>query len=340
MEKIDICMLSHAARVDGQGVGSAYLEQTALIKESTTDFTCSVNKIGKHDIYHVHSVNPDFYFRMTKKRTTVCYVHFLPSTLDGSIKLPKLSFTIFKRYVVKFYKKAKEIVVVNPIFIDPLVELGMKRENITYIPNYVSKESFFIEEKSKIDITKEKYNIDKDSFVVLGVGQIQTRKGVLDFCEVAKQNPDKTFVWAGGFSFGNITDGYHELKKIYDNPPKNVLFIGMISRKEMNSIYNMSDLLFMPSFNELFPMAILEAVNCNKPVLLRDLELYEDILFGKYLKASDNDGFSYIINKLSTDNILIDESKRNSKFIADYYSKENVRQLWINYYRRINNKYC
>lgn len=59
-----------------------------------------------------------------------------------------------------------------------------------------------------------------------------------------------------------------------DNPPKNVKFIGIIPRTEMNEIFNMADVLFMPSFSELFPMSILEAVNSSKPVLLRDLELY------------------------------------------------------------------
>ena len=52
-----------------------------------------------------------------------------------------------------------------------------------------------------------------------------------------------------------------------ENPPKNVKFIGIVPRDEMNSIFNMSDALFMPSFSELFPMSILEAVNSHKPVV-------------------------------------------------------------------------
>ena len=50
----------------------------------------------------------------------------------------------------------------------------------------------------------------------MGAGQVQTRKGVMDFVEVAKKMPDVKFVWAGGFSFGAITDGHEELKKIMD----------------------------------------------------------------------------------------------------------------------------
>lgn len=49
---------------------------------------------------------------------------------------------------------------------------------------------------------------------MIGIGQVQHRKGVLDFIEVAKKLPDVQFVWAGGFSFGKITSGYEELKKI------------------------------------------------------------------------------------------------------------------------------
>ncbi|STY44477.1 Uncharacterised protein [Listeria grayi] len=49
--------------------------------------------------------------------------------------------------------------------------------------------------------------------MVLGSGQVQHRKGVMDFIETAKQLPDVQFIWAGGFSFGMITSGYEELKK-------------------------------------------------------------------------------------------------------------------------------
>ena len=60
---------------------------------------------------------------------------------------------------------------------------------------------------------RKKYGINVDDFVVLGAGQVQNRKGVLDFAEVARKLPDITFIWAGGFSFGAITDGHNELKK-------------------------------------------------------------------------------------------------------------------------------
>jgi len=333
-------MLSSADKVDGQGVGSAYLEQVNLVKEGASDlFDISINSKKDADILHHHTVEPKNYFRMKKTNgVNVSYVHFLPDTLDGSIKLPKFAFNIFKKYVTKFYNRADYLVVVNPIFIEDLVKFGIKREKIKYIPNYVSKENFYkMEDKDVIEV-KKKYNIDENAFVVLGVGQVQTRKGVMDFIEVAKKLPDVTFVWCGGFSFGRITDGYDELKKVYENPPKNVIFTGIIKREEMNSMYNMADVLFMPSYNELFPMSILEAINSHKPLLLRDLELYKDILFKKYLIGTNNDEFVDKLSKLKEDKDLYNKYSIYSKEISEFYSKEHVLEIWKDFYRDIVKK--
>ena len=337
MKKIKINMLSKADSVEGQGVGSAYLEQVGLLKEGASDvFDIVINDKNDADIVHVHSINPNFYFKMKNtKGVSVCYVHFLPHTLDGSIKLPKPIFNIFKKYVIKFYNNADHLVVVNPIFIKDLEKYNIKREKITYIPNYVSKDNFYKKSKKEKDNIRSELSISKDSFVVLGVGQIQTRKGVLDFVSVAKSLPDITFVWCGGFSFGKITDGYDELKQVYENPPSNLKFLGIVPRDKMNDMFNMADLLFMPSYNELFPMAILEAVNIGIPLLLRDLDLYEDILFKKYLSGNNNDEFVLCIKKLSSDSKFYQKYSKLSDEISDYYSKENILKIWIKFYQDI-----
>ena len=325
-------MLSSADKVAGQGVGSAYLEQVNLVRDGASDlFDIYINSNKKCDIVHVHTVDLWNYFKM-KKGVSVCYVHFLPDTLDGSIKLPKVAFNIFKKYVTNFYNKADHLVVVNPIFIDDLVKFGIDRKKITYIPNYVSKEKFYKKDASFI---REKYGISKDSFVVLGVGQVQTRKGVMDFIDVANKMPDTTFVWCGGFSFGRITDGYDELKKVYENPPKNVIFTGIVPREEMNDMYNVADVLFMPSYNELFPMSILEAINSSKPLLLRDLDLYKDILFNKYLKGNDNDEFVSLLTELKSDKKLYSKYSKFSTEISEFYSKEHVLEIWRDFYQSI-----
>ena len=340
MRKIRINMLSNADKVHGQGVGSAYLEQVALVKNELNEyFDVVINDSKPADIIHCHTILPQYLMKMKRnKGVNVAYVHFLPDTLDGSIQLPSSALAVFKKYITHFYNTADYLIVVNPIFIKDLVRFGIDKHNIQYIPNFVSKETFYKQEQNHILQTRDQYHIDRKQFVVLGVGQVQTRKGVKDFIEVAKMLPDMTFVWAGGFSFGKITDGYEELKQLYENPPQNVHFIGIIPRESMNDIYNMADMLFMPSYNELFPMSILEAINSQKPLLLRDLELYEDILFHKYLVADNNKDFAQIIQNLKNDSSLYHQYQQASYEISQYYSKEHVKEMWKDFYLHIAQK--
>lgn len=59
---IRINMFSQADSVKGQGVGSAYNELTALLRTRLVDkFYVTVNKYGKSDLTHYHTINPTFY---------------------------------------------------------------------------------------------------------------------------------------------------------------------------------------------------------------------------------------------------------------------------------------
>ena len=214
---IRITMFSSAETVPGQGVGSAYRELINLLTARFKDkFQVRINSLAPADISHYHTIDFWFYLNtfLPGRGRRVGYVHFLPETLEGSINLHWPVKNIFYWYVMAFYKRMDHIVVVNPTFIDKLVALGVKREKVTYIPNFVTKTQFHpLSDEQKVALRKQ-FDIDQDAFVVLGVGQIQERKGIWDFIAMAKDNPDWTFVWVGGFSFGSITAGYDELKKV------------------------------------------------------------------------------------------------------------------------------
>ena len=328
-------MLSKAEVARGQGVASAYREQVSLIKK-ISDFDVEINsRKSDFDIYHIHSVHTSYRMRMNKKHLNVVYVHFIPSKNHESIKLPKLAEKIFDSYVNSYYRKADELVVVNPCFEKDLENLGIPSEKITYIPNYVSHEEFRILDEEEIDKIKDKYNVPKDKFVVLGCGQIQTRKGIDDFVNTAIQNPEMFFIWVGGFSFGRIMHGYRKYKKLFENLPQNMVHIPIIDRQYMNEVFNMCDVLFMPSYMELFPMTILEIANVHKPFLLRDLDLYKPILFSKYAKGNNVEEFSKELQKLKNDTTYYNEQVNNSIFVSDFYNEEVILKTWKEYYQRI-----
>jgi 1,2-diacylglycerol-3-alpha-glucose alpha-1,2-galactosyltransferase len=287
---------------------------------------------------HYHTIDFKHYLAVPFARLkgiNVGYVHFLPETLTDSIKLPLIAEKSFYKYLISFYKKMDYLVTVNPYFIKLLENYKIDKGRITFIPNFVSDAKFFPYDKEKKAEVKRRFNIEENCFTVLGVGQIQTRKGVLDFIEVANSLPNVQFVWAGGFSFGAITAGYKELKEVVANPPDNVKFLGIVERDLMNDIYNMSDLLFMPSFNELFPMTILEAFNCKLPILLRDLDIYNDVFFDFYLKGNDVKDFESIIKQLSSETEYYEKWSSQSWKGHELYCEDNVLRMWKDFYGMI-----
>jgi len=337
--KKTINMLSRAGTIKGQGVSSAHDEMVGLVKTELADYFEVVNGYFKNgDITHYHTVNLEYFFKIPFAKfrgVTVGYVHFLPETIEGSIKLAKVCKHVFYRYLIRFYKSMDYLVVVNPYFIDLLKKYGIERDKVVYIPNYVDDSMFFpVSAEEKLSL-RDQYGISRDKFTIMCAGQLQTRKGIFDFVETAKQMPDKQFIWAGGFSFGKITDGYSEIKAIVDNPPENVKFLGILDREKMNGIYNMADVMFLASFEELFPMTILEAMNCGVPLLLRDLDIYENILFDFYQKGSSVGDFVAIINRLAEDKDYYQMAVEQSYKGHIFYSKEHVSDMWKNFYLRI-----
>ena len=333
---ISINMMSSADKVKGQGVLSAHDEQVGLMKQ-IDEFNIEENKLDICDITHFHTVNLEYNLWLPflkRKSTTVAYVHFVPQTLEGSLHLFKPFKYVFYRYLIKFYNSMDRLVVVNPYFIDVLNSYGINKEKIKYIPNYVSSENFYPKTAEEKDEIRKKYNIAKDKFVVLSVGQLQKRKGVIEFIELAKTMPDIEFVWAGGAVFGKMTEGYDEIKEIINNDlPSNVHFLGLVAREEMNNIYNLANVMFLPSYEELFPMCILEAMCVNIPVLTRDLDIYNGILFDFYASGKDNDEFRQIIQKLHEDKSFYDTMIQKSKEGNIFYGKENISNMWHEFYK-------
>ncbi|UQS86417.1 glycosyltransferase family 4 protein [Nicoliella spurrieriana] len=332
---LQINMFSTADKVKGQGVGSAYDELIAMLNAHfSNEFDIRINDWISSDISHYHTINPTFYIStfFKKRGRKIGYVHFLPETLEGSLKMPWLIRKFFYRYVIAFYKRMDHIVVVNPMFIDKLAKYGIDRDKITYIPNFVSKDEFYPANQSQQSMLKQQFGYSSDDFIVLGTGQVQTRKGILDFAKLARKNPTIQFIWAGGFSFGQITDGYKELKQIVDNPPQNLSFPGIVDRKKLVDFYNMCDLFLLPSFNELFPMSVLEAFSCGKPVLLRNLDLYKVIIEGYYQSFDDFNQLNDQLHRLINDPKLLVQMGKKSIEASNYYSEDHLAKIWHSFY--------
>jgi 1,2-diacylglycerol-3-alpha-glucose alpha-1,2-galactosyltransferase len=286
-------------------------------------------------VSHYHTIDPAFYASTFSKRRgrKIGYVHFLPDTLDQSLRLPGVARWTLDKYVVAFYKRMDTLVVVNPNFISRLAAYGIDPKKVVYIPNFVSRETFYPETAANKQILRQKYGVPASAFVVFGAGQVQDRKGVDDFIALAKRNPEMRFIWAGGFSFGMITNGYDHLKSAVANAPENLTFTGIVPREEMVDYYNIADVFLLPSFEELFPMAVLEAFSTETPVMVRDLSLYDTIIRPYALMAEDGQAMNNQLRALRDSPALQAEYTHKSQAAAAEYSEERLARVWERFYR-------
>ena len=332
-------------------MGSCYEEQVRLIKgglrgkfdirdargqDNASDSRRLLPRAA--DINHYHTVEPANYIGnlcKSKKTVSVGYVHFLPETVYGSVRMPAAIRKLFDSYIISFYKSMDYLVTVNPSFVGKLERYGVDPARVAYIPNFVSCDGFGELGAEETARARRRLGLSPGQFAALGVGQLQTRKGVADFVEVAKMLPDVAFVWAGGFSFGMISSGYDKMRAIVADPPPNVSFLGIVDRSDMNAIYNACDALFLPSYSELFPMAVLEAMCCKKPLLLRDIDAYPPILYDSYIKGTSNKEFASALRRLAGDPELCKEWKARSWACRERYVGERVLEMWEEFYTRV-----
>ncbi|WP_390410389.1 glycosyltransferase family 4 protein [Lacticaseibacillus jixiensis] len=333
---IDIHMFSSADKVAGQGVGAVYTELIDLLKRYfPNEFKISINNYRPSLVSHYHTIDPAFFAStFSKKRgRKIGYVHFLPDTLDQSLSLPRPARWTLDKYVVQFYKRMDVLVVVNPNFIPRLAAYGIDPHKVVYIPNFVSRKTFYPESDVNKASLRQKYGVGQKDFVVFGAGQVQDRKGVDDFIALAKRNRDMRFIWAGGFSFGMITNGYDHLKSAVANAPDNLTFTGIVPREEMVDYYNIADVFLLPSFEELFPMAVLEAFSTQTPVMVRDLALYDGIIRPYAMMAKDGAAMNQQLRALRASDAMQQDYQHKSRLAAEEYSEARLARVWEKFYR-------
>ena len=94
----------------------------------------------------------------------------------------------------------------------------------------------------------------------------------------------------------------------------------------------------MPSYQENFAFATIEASSVKLPLLLRDNVEYPSSLFTHYLKGENSDDFAEIVTKLSEDSSFFEKWQNESEELASKYSlKAYMKQLKDIYLGLLNN---
>ncbi|MEW6516203.1 MAG: glycosyltransferase [candidate division FCPU426 bacterium] len=317
----------------GQGVHTAFVDCVDLLK-SGSDVRVVVNNEGWGDLMHAHTYGPYYFWKGRKYRGRRVYtVHVIPDSIKGSLPAWKFWMPFVRWYFRRVYSYADVCIAISPMVEEAIRELKAKTR-IVRIGNPIHLEKFAPTPERRAR-GRKLLGLNPDEFVVLGVGQLEGRKGVEDFLDIAEKMPDATFVWAGGRPFGLMTEGIAKLNRRIAAAGPHVKFPGLFELSDMPLIYNAADMLLFPSYQENCPLVPVEAAAAGLPVIYRDIPEYVKLYENPYLKARDTGEFVTLAQRLQQDPAFRAMAREISRQLITQFEKQGIRERLLALYREV-----
>jgi 1,2-diacylglycerol-3-alpha-glucose alpha-1,2-galactosyltransferase len=339
MSTIRVNLISESQfTVQGHGVHTAFVEmRRGLENSSKVLLTVNAEPQRIADITHIHTIGSFALRRLISHfgGQKVVSAHIVPASLIGSIIGAKWWMPFFKLYLRWFYNRADRIIAVSPATRQDLLAMGVKTP-ISVLENSIDTTKYLTSTRQKATL-RANLNLPTDKFIVVGNGQIQPRKKFTTFLKVARQLPDIQFVWIGGIPFKALGDDYLKLSRIMKRPPANLRITNVVPLSEASQYMRAADMMFMPSSQETFGLAIIEGAACGLPVLVRDIPDY-DATFGQLVLRGDEQNFSQLITKLSKNRRFYNQYRTNSTKLAARYDSAKATERLLKIYRSILTK--
>ncbi|MDO8623476.1 MAG: glycosyltransferase family 4 protein [archaeon] len=262
-----------------------------------------------HAYRHLHTTQA---LKIAKKiNSKIFLVTHAPFVEDGSTRsfAGKMSVMFYDRFVgPKTLNKFDKVIAITQWEIPYLLDLGVKEENIVYIPNGIPNEFF----RGKIKEFKGKK--------IMFFGRISPIKNIEVLIDAFKKlhNPDIALEIVGP-----VEQGYEDIKKFESqnitlSPP-------IYSLNDKIKKINESDIFVLPSKREAMPQSLIEAMALGKIVISSSTDGGKEILSDKkngFLFEINNSEqlsgiFEYCLNKKNTKKINI--LKKNARKKAEEF---------------------
>jgi glycosyltransferase involved in cell wall biosynthesis len=224
----------------------------------------------KPDIIHTHTFKAGFLVRLGRRATPVIHSfhgHHLYDPEFGFVKRTVLNF-LERRLAVR----SDALVTIGKQVRDELLEVGIGNPN-QFFPIAPGIELLELKDEESI---RAKFSFDANEVLVVWLGRFTEVKRPDRVIDIARMNPDLTFVMAGG---GELLDS------LKSTASSNVRFLGFQDKNEMWSI---ADVALCTSDSEGMPLSLIEAQMAGVPVVSTNVgsvsEIVEDGITGRLAK--------------------------------------------------------
>ncbi|GGL30284.1 glycosyl transferase family 1 [Halarchaeum grantii] len=287
-----------------------------------------------YDVAHCNTIGPGSLAvaRHAKREDVplVLHAHTTGEDFAGSFRYSERAVPALKAYLKRFYAQA-DVVLCPSDYTRSVLESYPVDAPIRTVSNGVDVESLEGYESFREE-TRERF--DLEGMVVFSVGEVFERKGLSTFCRLAERT-DYDFAWFGHYETGAAASA--EVTKWTQNPPENVTFTGFVEDKRM--AFGAGDVYCFPTKNENQGIAVLEAMATGKPVVLRDIPVFEEFFEDGHdcLKCETEAEFRDALERLAAEPELRERLGANARETANEHSLARVGERLTDVYRALLN---
>lgn len=282
------------------------------------------------DLLHV----PHFNAPLKKKNPLVITIHDL-IYLKITNSAPAYKRFAAKRIISNAVKNADKIIAVSQNTKNDLINLYPKtKEKISVI--YEAADPIFkkITNQQTLEATKILFGLPEK--YILFVGSLKKHKnieGLIYACNQLKAKGLKHLLVITGRFHRQESQILEKIKAC------GALYLGEVTDDELVKIYNLADLLVLPSFYEGFGLPVLEAMACQTPVIASNISSLPEIIENsKFLfDPKNNDEIAQKIYLILTDASVRNECIQNGQRITAKFNWENTAKKTLNIYQELIN---
>lgn len=314
------------------GIGRALVHQEKALTLNNILYTLDEN--DNFDIAHINTIYAKSY-KIAKKCKKlniplVVHAHSTKEDFKNSFRFWKVIEPIFNLLLKRLYSIADIIITPTEYSKRLINDYDFIKCPVVNISNGIDLRLYkrYIVPNKLETTLREYYKIPLNTKIVLGIGWLFERKGFIDFVKLAKEMPDISFVWLGRKNKSFLTN---KIRKTINNKPKNVYLTDYVDESIVRAFLNIASVFAFLSYEETEGIALLEALACKCPVLVRDVEVFDYLTDGvDCYKGNNNLEFKKKIlqminsnNKIITDNgyKIVEErslDKIGSKLVSTY----------------------
>ena len=228
-------------------------------------------ELQNFDIIHIHTLRglnalPIWYYAKKYKIPYVLQAHGSVLPFFQKQGLKNLFDLLFGYRILN---DASKVIALTNTEAEQYIKMGVDKNKIEIVPNGIDLSKY--ENLPDKGIFRMKYGIKSNEKIVLYLGRIHKIKGVNllveSFSDLVSKIEGTTLVIVGP------DDGFLSALKVQIEDLKigdKIIFTGSLYGMDKIEAYVDADVYVLPSVYETFPMTVLEACACNKPMIVTD----------------------------------------------------------------------